>query len=531
MGTPNWNNRTLFHGDNLDFLRAMNDDSVDLIATDPPFNKGRDFHATPDSLAKGGRFQDRWSWEEDVHEEWVSLLKDDNPKVLNVIQGSRNSYGDDMGAFLCFMAVRLLAMRRILKPTGSLYLHCDSTASHYLKELLDSIFGKKQFRNEIVWKRNTSHNSGHQFGRIHDTLLFYSCGKKWTWNNTYTVVYSPQQLSRFRPDGNGRLYKGDDLTAARPNSNSGKFTWRGTTPGPTRGWAYEIDDLERMWVDGRILVKKNGCPRLDGKKVYLDELHGPRTQSIWDDIPKIPNTSSERYGYATQKPLSLYERIILASSNEGDIVLDPFAGCATTLVAAERHKRLWVGIDLWDGAYDAVVQRLQQEKLEDPSGYSQGEIFPSGRLTYSKEPPSRTDGGETATSYLSVPTKQRLALESWQKLSRDEIVQHLAEAQSLTTGLVICAGCGRELEIPFMELDHLTPRSDRGSNDISNRILLCRPCNGKKSDRLTMKGLHNQIKKEGWMKDLQKAGRARDMAQRRCEQVRYGKHLTHNEIS
>ncbi len=346
MGTPNWNNRTLFHGDNLPFLRAMNSESVDLIATDPPFNKGRDFHATPDSLADGASFQDRWSWEQDVHQEWGDQITDDFPRLMHVIQGSRYSYGDDMGAFLCFMAVRLLEMRRILKKTGSLYLHCDATASHYLKELLDAIFGKKQFRNEIIWKRNTSHNSGHQFGRIHDTLLFYSYGNKWTWNNTYTAVYSPEQLSRFKPDATGRLYKGDNLTAARPNSDSGKFSWRGTKPGPSRGWAYEIEDLERMWEAGRILKKKNGSPRLDGKKVYLDELQGPRTQSIWDDISKIPNTSSERFGYATQKPLPLYERIIQASSNEGDIVLDPFCGCATTLVAAERLKRCWVGIDI-----------------------------------------------------------------------------------------------------------------------------------------------------------------------------------------
>ena len=153
MAAPNWKNRTLFHGDNLPFLRAMNSESVDLIATDPPFNKGRDFHATSDSLASGASFQDRWSWEQDVHEEWVDQITDDFPLVMNVIQGSRNSYGDDMGAFLCFMAVRLLEMKRVLKPTGSMYLHCDPTASHYLKELMDAVFGRRKFRSEIVWRR------------------------------------------------------------------------------------------------------------------------------------------------------------------------------------------------------------------------------------------------------------------------------------------------------------------------------------------------------------------------------------------
>ncbi len=147
---PNWENRTLFHGDNFKFLRAMNSESVDLIATDPPFNKGRDFHATPHSLAAGAKFQDRWSWERDVNQAWVDQITDDFPNVMNVIQGSRSSYGDDMGAFLCFMGVRLLEMRRVLKPTGSIYLHCDPTASHYLKELMDAVFGRKMFRNEMV---------------------------------------------------------------------------------------------------------------------------------------------------------------------------------------------------------------------------------------------------------------------------------------------------------------------------------------------------------------------------------------------
>ena len=147
----NWANRTLFHGDNLAFLRAMNSESVDLIATDPPFNKGRDFHATPDSLAAGAKFQDRWSWERDVHQEWVDEIADDHPNVMTVIESARISYGDDMGAFLCFMAVRLLAMRRVLKPTASIYLHCDPTASHYLKQLMDAVFGRRNFVNEVLW--------------------------------------------------------------------------------------------------------------------------------------------------------------------------------------------------------------------------------------------------------------------------------------------------------------------------------------------------------------------------------------------
>ena len=176
MSEPNWPNRTLYHGDNLEFLRGMDSETVDLIATDPPFNKGKDFHATPDSLAAGAKFQDRWSWERDVHEAWVDQITDDEPNVMNVINGSRSSYGDDMGAFLCFMGVRLLAMRRVLKPTGSIYLHCDPTASHYLKELMDAVFGRREFRNEIIWQYRTGGISKRWFARKHDVLLFYTNG-------------------------------------------------------------------------------------------------------------------------------------------------------------------------------------------------------------------------------------------------------------------------------------------------------------------------------------------------------------------
>jgi len=175
-------NRTLLHGDNLAFLRALNSASADLIATDPPFNKGRDFHATPDSLAKGAKFQDRWSWERDVHQDWIDQLEDDWPRLRNVLESIRTTHSDSMGAYICFMAVRLLEMHRILKPTGSIYLHCDPTAGHYLKAVMDAIFGWKQFVNEIVWLYKTGGTSKHWFGRKHDTILFYTKTDTYTFN-------------------------------------------------------------------------------------------------------------------------------------------------------------------------------------------------------------------------------------------------------------------------------------------------------------------------------------------------------------
>lgn len=175
MAPPNFENRTLFQGDNLPVLRAMDSDSVDLIATDPPFNKGRDFHATPDSLASGAKFQDRWSWERDVHEDWTDRIKDDYPHLMEAIESARYAHSDGMGAFMCFMAVRLMEMRRVLKPTGAIYLHFDSTAVHYLKAIMDSIFGWQGFVNEIIWQKIRSSKAQRVgFGEVHDVILFIS---------------------------------------------------------------------------------------------------------------------------------------------------------------------------------------------------------------------------------------------------------------------------------------------------------------------------------------------------------------------
>ena len=315
MAEPNWVNRTLFHGDNLDFLRAMNSNTVDLIAADPPFNKGKDFHATPDSLAKGASFQDRWSWEKDVHETWIDQITDDNPKVMNVINGSRLSYGDDMGAFLCFMGVRLLAMKRVLKDTGSIYLHCDQTASHYLKELMDSIFGIKNFRREIIWSLETTSgykSRANKWIRGHDTILYYSKSHNFYFKKM-TLPHKKEYIKRFKKkDKDGRLYRDD---------------------------------------------------RSGGRKQYLDSTDGRFISDVWNDIMSFQQaaTSSELVGYPTQKPLALYERIIMASSEKNDVVLDPFAGCATTCVAAEKLGRKWVGIDIWDKAHEVVIDRLKKE--------------------------------------------------------------------------------------------------------------------------------------------------------------------------
>ena len=454
--SENWENRTLFHGENLDFLRAMNSETVDLIATDPPFNKGHTFEASPDSLAKGASFDDRWSWEKDVHQSWVDQITDDFPKVMNVIEGSRLSYGDDMGAFLCFMAVRLLAMHRILKDTGSIYLHCDPTASHYLKELMDAIFGRKNFRNEIIWyyKFNAMSSAKTIFPRKHDNILFYSKSKKYTFNIQREEKMSEQHWKRWGKYSN----ENKDVLYGKIKHQPG--TVKIFKPMIEKRLGREIKDTDVIFKIENSLVK-----------------------SVWDDIVPVKNSlkSKESTGYPTQKPVALYERIIRASSNEGDIILDPFAGCATTCVAAEKLKRKWVGIDSWNKAHDIVLDRVKTEC---------GLVY----VNYETIIPKRTDDGQTVVPFLK--TVQKVLEPKDDVMSRSEMLEFLIKKSGFK-----CQGCNRAFDDSrYLELDHNTPRADGGINHISNRILLCSPCNKLKSHKLTLSGLKMENKKRGYMK-------------------------------
>ena len=521
MAEPNFANRTLFHGDNLGFLRKLDTGTVHLIATDPPFKKGRDFHATPDSLAAGASFQDRWSWARDVHQDWVDKLADDYPHVLHVIEGSRKSYGDDMGAFLCFMGVRLLEMRRVLRDEGTIYLHCDHTASHYLKELMDAIFQRRNFRNEIVWQRTITRKGNLTRGLAEDTdtILRYSKGRQFTWNSeAVTTPYDLDDLDEktrakySQKDEDGRLYQ---LTAITSPTQEPRSPRTYEVMGVTRTWRWTKERMEREIAEGRIVQTKPGnVPR---QIRYLDEQKGKTLNNVWTDIPAINSQARERTGYGTQKPIALYERIIRASSNPGDIVLDPFAGCATTCVAAERLGRRWVGMDIWDRAHETVLQRLQDEGLASPDGGNGERLLTFGQIHYATEPPERTDDGEEAVPYLRL--KVQRAPEPWERLSRARIFEYLAEAQAGNGG-VICGGCGIVLASRYMELDHIRPRSDGGANDITNRLLLCGPCNGLKRDDLTMRGLRKELWKRSWMVDEARAKLARNAAEECAERVR-----------
>src|SRR5690606_16190111 len=257
----------------------------DLVYLDPPFNSNATYNVLfrsptgEQSQAQIEAFDDTWHWNEKAEDAYWQVLHGPNTDAARMLEAMRGFLGEnDMMAYLAMMAIRLIELHRVLKPTGSLYLHCDPTASHYLKLLLDGVFGARHFRNEIIWRRTTSHNSSNRYGKIADTILFYTKSDRWTWNDVRTA-YTDAQLGRYQQDANGNLFRAENLTADRRNSASGKFEWRGTMPPPTRGWAYTRDQLEQWWSEGRILTRRDGSPRMDGLKVYLEGLEGQKLQS------------------------------------------------------------------------------------------------------------------------------------------------------------------------------------------------------------------------------------------------------------
>ena len=449
MGEPNFVDKTIWTGDNLDILRGLNSDCVDLIYLDPPFNSNRNYAAPIGSPAAGAEFQDTWTLS-DLKVEWMGLIADEQPAMYKVIEAAGLTQGKGMQAYLCMMAVRLLEMRRVLKDTGSIYLHCDPTASHYLKLLMDSIFGGNNFHSEIVWKRTSAHSDAkqgrRQHGRIHDSLLFYSKGAAWTWNRLYTEYdrdYVDQFYRHIEPE-TGRRFRLDNLTGP---GGAAKGNPQYEVMGVARYWRYSQKRMKELIEKGRVIqTKPGGVPQY---KRYLDEMPGVPLQDQWTDIKPIQARSKERIGYPTQKPLALLERIIKASSNEGDMVLDPFCGCATACVAADKLERQWVGIDSSAKAVELVNMRLKQ---------AMGSLFHHGYVTERTDIPRRTD--------ILVPIpyqKQKHTLFGKQEGK--------------------CNGCKILFPFPNLTIDHVIPRSRGGSDHVENLQLLCAACNSIKGDR------------------------------------------------
>ena len=362
---------TLFYGDNLHVLRDhVPDESVDLVYLDPPFNSNASYNVLfreksgEDSPAQIKAFTDTWEWTEETERTYQQdiIYHTGTPAaVKEMIAAFRQFIGQNaMMAYLVMMTPRLVELRRVLKPTGSLYLHCDPTASHYLKLLLDTVFGAANFRNENIWKRQSAHSDARGYGSVHDSILFYAKSEQYLWNRTFQP-YEPSYVEQYYryQDDDGRKFMSGDLGAAGLQGGGYEYEWKGIT----RVWRVPIETMERLDSEGRIFYTRNGFPRI---KRYLDESKGMPVQDVWNDIESLRSWHKERIGYPTQKPEALLERIILTSSNEGDVVLDPFCGCGTAVAAAQKLNRQWLGIDITHLAVALMKARLKDMFNLDP---------------------------------------------------------------------------------------------------------------------------------------------------------------------
>ena len=358
--TPN----RLYFGDNLDILRQyVPDETVDLIYLDPPFNSNATYNVLfrersgEESAAQITAFEDTWHWGWESEIAFQDVVTRGPDKVGSLLAALRQFLGqNDMMAYLTMMAQRMIELHRVLKPTGSIYLHCDPTASHYLKLLMDAVFDARNFRNEIVWLRTTSHSDAKRLGKVHDSILFYSRSATFEWNSVFQPL-NPDYIENYYryQNSDGRKFMSADLSGAGAGP-SRSFGERGPiAPPPGRHWMYDALGIETLLSADKIFWTRNGVPRL---KVYLDEHSGMPAHDVWTDILPLRSWHKERLGYPTQKPEALLERIINASSNEGDVVLDPFCGCGTATVAAERLNRRWIGIDVTHLAITLVRHRL-----------------------------------------------------------------------------------------------------------------------------------------------------------------------------
>ncbi len=336
--------RQVWATDNMEMLGSLADGCVRLVYLDPPFNSGRSYEALLGISQSGHRrrdaFTDRWSWT-DAAEASLRDLEKHGPRPL--AQFLRTLVGVlgkcDLAAYLVMIAPRLVESRRVLAQSGALFLHCDPSASHYLKLLLDIVFGPENFRNEVVWKRTHAHSGGRRFGPVHDTILFYSRSATYTWNQLYSP-YSQEYIDKYfvNSDERGRFQL---ITCSAPGARPGTrahYRWRGVWPPSNRHWAWTEDRMEELEAEGRLVYSGNGTPRM---KRYIDDGEGTRLQDLWLDINPLSAHAGERTGYETQKPLELLERIISATTQAGDLVIDPFGGSGTTAVASERLGRSW----------------------------------------------------------------------------------------------------------------------------------------------------------------------------------------------
>jgi site-specific DNA-methyltransferase (adenine-specific) len=356
----------LYYGDNLDVLRTqIKDESVDLVYLDPPFNSNATYNVLfrgpsgDSSQAQIEAFEDTWHWNNQAEKAFDEVMQGPNPDVAEMLRAMRTFLRDnDMMAYLTHMAVRLVELHRVLKPMGSIYLHCDPTASHYLKILMDAVFGVRQFQNEIVWKRTTSHNDAkNRYGDVADKIFYYTKSDEFNYSTQYGPYDEDYLKDKYsHKDVDGRIYRLSDLRSPQPRPNL-TYDYKGYKPHPN-GWAISIEKMREFDASGRLQFPKSMDGRIQLRR-YLDERKGMPIGNVWVDIPPVNSMAQERLGYPTQKPVALLERILSASSNPGDVILDPFCGCGTTVHAAEKLGRQWIGIDITHLSISLIEKRLK----------------------------------------------------------------------------------------------------------------------------------------------------------------------------
>jgi len=361
----------LYYGDNLPILREyIRDESVDLIYLDPPFNSNRNYNVlfkdVGSKLASPAQieaFEDSWHWTESAQHAFEEVALHGTDNTARLLKAMVDALGrNDVTAYLSMMAVRLIELKRVLKPTGSIYLHCDPTASHYLKVLMDSIFGARNFRNEIAWKRTNARSTEGRWPRIHDVLLFYSKSDQFKYSTTVVAADKAKLPHTLITGAGGDSYQTYELTGPGQTSEgqSGQ-PWRGFDPSKMgRHWANTFATMDGWDKLGLIhWPKNNGFPRRRSATPFDEDLRSVTVGDVWTDVDRINQAAKERLGYPTQKPLALLERIIAASSDEGGLVLDPFCGCGTAVHAAEKLGRKWIGIDITHLAIGLIRRRME----------------------------------------------------------------------------------------------------------------------------------------------------------------------------
>ena len=493
----NVENRTIFEGDNLHILRGLDSETIDLIYLDPPFNSNRTYEAPIGSDAAGAAFKDAWTLS-DLDNAWHGELAEYEPALYSAISAAEFSHSKSMKAYLIMMGIRMLEMRRVLKPTGSIYLHCDPTASHYLKTMMDAVFGNGNFLGDITWKRYAAHSlSKAAIDTVSDHLLYYAKDNEHVMANRVTSPLDTEALNKKFPHvetETGRRFQHVALEQNSNRSSAGELRKIGDkTVTSDIGWRWNQSTFDERIAKNPYLIywTRTGKPRY---KIYADEYAGEPVGNIWTDISYLASGNSERTGYPTQKPLALLGRIIEASSNRNGIVLDPFCGCATTCIAAEGLQRQWIGIDLSPKAVELVKMRLERDlDLTEDMGLL------GDKVIHRTDIPTRLVPAEPrqihAATLFSTEDSEAMAL------SQVELRQYKSYKHTLF-GIQEgkCNGC--EVLFPFrnMTIDHIIPRSRGGSDAPDNLQLLCAACNSTKGNR-TQDELIQSLRDQGVIRE------------------------------